>query len=122
MQHGVRSIFEESGLLAQASPEQQRAVEAQNLGVIMTRINEMRRNPAIVVVSEDIKGAKVQGGIELCSGDRSPAGPGADTGYPAGIDLPGCPGNAVRTVTGSKMQLHSEILYDRILITPIPHM
>ncbi len=65
VQHGVRSIFQESGLLAQASPEQQRAVEAQNLGVIMTRINEMRRNPAIVVVSEDIKGAKVQGGIEL---------------------------------------------------------
>jgi ABC-2 type transport system permease protein len=65
VQHGVRSIFEESGLLAQASPEQQRAIEAQNLGVIMTRINEMRRDPAIVVVSEDLKGAKVQGGIEL---------------------------------------------------------
>ena len=31
----------------------------------MTRINEMRRNPAIVVVSEDLQGAKIQGGIEL---------------------------------------------------------
>jgi ABC-2 type transport system permease protein len=65
VQHGVRSIFEESGLLAQASPQEQRAIEAQNLGVIMTRINEMRRNPAILVVSENLQGAKIQGGIEL---------------------------------------------------------
>jgi ABC-2 type transport system permease protein len=65
VQYGVRSIFEESGLLAQASPGEQRAIEAQNLGVIMTRINDMRRNPAILVVSEDLQGAKIQGGIEL---------------------------------------------------------
>jgi ABC-2 type transport system permease protein len=65
VQHGVRSIFEESGLLAQASPLEQRAIEAQNLGVIMTRINETRRNPAILVVNEDLQGAKIQGGIEL---------------------------------------------------------
>lgn len=65
VQYGVRSIFEESGLLAQAKPEEQRAIEAQNLGVIMTRINDMRRNPAILVVSEDLLGAKIQGGIEL---------------------------------------------------------
>jgi hypothetical protein len=42
-------LFEESGLLVQASPEQQRAIQAQNLGVIMTRINEIRSNPAIQV-------------------------------------------------------------------------
>lgn len=65
VQYGVRSIFEQSGLLAQASPEQQRAIEAQNLGVIMTRINQMRRDPAILVVSEDLLGARIQGGIEL---------------------------------------------------------
>ncbi len=65
VQYGVRSIFEESGLLAQASSEEQRAIKAQNLGVIMTRINDMRRNPAILVVSEDLQGAKIQGGIEL---------------------------------------------------------
>ena len=61
VQHGVRSIFEESGLLAQANPQEQRAIEAQNLGVIMTRINETRRNPAILVVSEDLQGAKIAG-------------------------------------------------------------
>ena len=65
VQYGVRSVLEESGLLAQASPQEQRAIEAQNLGVIMTRINDMRRNPAILVVSEDLLGAKIQGGIEL---------------------------------------------------------
>jgi ABC-2 type transport system permease protein len=64
VQHGVRSIFEASGLLAQASPQEQRAIQAQNLGVIMTRINEVRRNPAIQVVSEDLQGAKILGGIE----------------------------------------------------------
>ncbi len=65
VQYGVRSIFEEFGLLAQAGPQEQRAIEAQNMGVIMTRINDMRRNPAILVVSEDLLGAKIQGGIEL---------------------------------------------------------
>jgi len=65
VQYGVRSLFEESGLLAQASPQEQRAIQAQNLGVVMTGINDMRRNPAILVVSEDLQGAKVQGGIEL---------------------------------------------------------
>jgi len=65
VQYGVRSLLQESGLLAQAGPQEQRAIEAQNLGVIMTRINEMRSNPAILVVSEDLQGAKVQGGIEL---------------------------------------------------------
>jgi ABC-2 type transport system permease protein len=65
VQYGIRSILDESGLLAQASFQEQRAIEAQNLGVIMTRINDMRRNPAILVVSEDLQGVKVQGGIEL---------------------------------------------------------
>lgn len=65
VQYGIHSILDESGILAVASPEEQRAIEAQNLGVIMTRINDMRRNPAILVVSEDLQGAKIQGGIEL---------------------------------------------------------
>jgi ABC-2 type transport system permease protein len=65
VQHGIRSLFEASGLLAQASPQEQSAIQAQNLGVIMTRINEVRRNPAIQVISEDLQGAKIQGGIEL---------------------------------------------------------
>jgi len=65
VQYGIRSILDESGVLADASAETRRAVEAQNLGVIMTRLNEIRRNPAIVVTSEDLEGAKTEGGITL---------------------------------------------------------
>ncbi len=65
VQYGIRTILDESGVLADASAETRRAVEAQNLGVIMTRLNEMRRNPAIVVTSEDLEGARIEGGITL---------------------------------------------------------
>ncbi len=58
VQYGIRSVLEQSGLLAEASPQERRALEAQNLGVIMTRLNEMRRNPLIAVVSEDLAGAE----------------------------------------------------------------
>jgi len=59
VQYGIRNVFKESGVLANASPEQQRAVEAQSLGVIMTRLNELRRTPAIAVQSEDLEGIPV---------------------------------------------------------------
>ena len=65
IQYGVRTIMEESGQLVEASPEEQRAIEAQNMGVIMTQLNELRRNPAIAVISENLEGVKVQGGIGL---------------------------------------------------------
>ena len=65
VQYGVRTILDESGQLAAANAQQRRAIEAQNLGVIMTRLNEIRQNPAIAVVSEDLEGAKVEGGIQL---------------------------------------------------------
>jgi ABC-2 type transport system permease protein len=58
VQYGVRSVLDQSGLLANATPQERRALEAQNLGVIMTRLNEMRRNPLIAVVSEDLAGAE----------------------------------------------------------------
>lgn len=63
VQYGVRSILESSGLWENASPEQMAAVRAQNLGAIMTRLNEMRRNPAIEVTSEDLQGEVNEGGI-----------------------------------------------------------
>jgi ABC-2 type transport system permease protein len=59
VQYGIRNVFNESGVLANASPEQRRAVEAQSLGVIMTRLNELRRTPAIAVQSEDLEGIPV---------------------------------------------------------------
>ncbi|MGD2176311.1 MAG: ABC transporter permease [Anaerolineae bacterium] len=63
VQYGIRTLLEESGALAGASPEEQRAIGAQTLGVIMTRLNEMRSTPAIAVVSEDLEGATVEGGL-----------------------------------------------------------
>jgi len=65
VQYGIRTILDESGVLADASAEVRHGVEAQNLGVIMTRLNEMRRNPAIVVASEDLEGAEIEGGITI---------------------------------------------------------
>ena len=59
IQYGIRTIMTESDLLAEASPEQLRGVEAQNLGVIMTQLNELRRNPAIAVISENLEGIAV---------------------------------------------------------------
>lgn len=49
VQYGVRTILAESGILASASPQEQRGIAAQSLGVIMTRINELREDPLISV-------------------------------------------------------------------------
>ena len=65
IQYGIRTILSESDLVAQASPEQLRGIEAQNMGVIMTTLNEMRRNPAIAVISENLEGIVTQSGIAL---------------------------------------------------------
>jgi ABC-2 type transport system permease protein len=65
VQYGIRALLDESGLATAASAQELQALEAQNLGVIMTRLNEIRRNPAIAVVSEDLGGATVEGGITL---------------------------------------------------------
>lgn len=64
VQHGVRTIFDEAGVLASASPQEVRAIEAQNLGVVMTRINEMRTNPVIDVVIQDPAGEQTGGTIQ----------------------------------------------------------
>ncbi len=63
IQYGIRTLLDESGMLSDAGEETQRAVEAQNLGVIMTSLNELRQNPAIVVTSEDMEGEATDGGI-----------------------------------------------------------
>jgi ABC-2 type transport system permease protein len=49
VQYGVHTIMGEAGILEAASPQEARAIQAQNLGVVMTRINEMRNNPVIDV-------------------------------------------------------------------------
>ncbi len=63
VQYGMRTVLRESGLLDDADPDTQRAVAAQSLGVIMTRINELRSDPSIRVVHEGVEGATVDSGI-----------------------------------------------------------
>jgi ABC-2 type transport system permease protein len=64
VQYGVRTILNEAGILTVASPQEARAIEAQNLGVVMTRINEMRTNPVIDVSVEDPTGVQTGGSME----------------------------------------------------------
>jgi ABC-2 type transport system permease protein len=65
VQFGVRSLLESSGILAEAGPEDQLAIAAQSLGVIMTRINEARKNPAIVVENVNIEGEETENWLTL---------------------------------------------------------
>jgi ABC-2 type transport system permease protein len=63
VQYGVRTIMSEAGVLAAASPQEALAIQAQNLGVVMTRINEMRNNPVIDVSLEAPTTTDTGGGI-----------------------------------------------------------
>jgi ABC-2 type transport system permease protein len=65
VQYGVRTVLLDSGLLDQADPQAQRAAAAQSLGVIMTRINELRNDPLIRVSSENLQGATVEDGLTV---------------------------------------------------------
>jgi ABC-2 type transport system permease protein len=60
VQYGIRSVIDASGLLADTSPEERRGLEAMNMGVIMTRLGEMRRDPLISVVSENLQGEQTE--------------------------------------------------------------
>jgi ABC-2 type transport system permease protein len=64
VQYGIRSVMNQSGLLDSATQEQKAAFSAQNLGVIMTRLNEMRSDPAIEVISQDLEGEASEGLLE----------------------------------------------------------
>jgi len=56
VQHGIRAVLDESGLLEGAAPEVRRAIEAQNLGVIMTRLQALVSDPFIALRSENMAG------------------------------------------------------------------
>ncbi len=64
VQHGVRTILDEAGIVRNASAEETRAIEAQNLGVIMTRINELRTNPVIALTIQTPTGGQSSPSIE----------------------------------------------------------
>jgi ABC-2 type transport system permease protein len=59
IQYGIRTILDEAGVLDQADPQMVRAALAQGVGAMMTQLQEMEQNPAIMVASEDSEGAAV---------------------------------------------------------------
>lgn len=59
IQYGIRTILDEAGVLDQADPQLVRAALAQSVGAMMTQLQEMEQNPAIMVASEDSEGAAV---------------------------------------------------------------
>jgi len=64
VQYGIRALLSDSGVLDGATVEQQRGVEAQTLGAIMTTLNEVRRTPLLTVSAEDLAGQQADGGWE----------------------------------------------------------
>jgi ABC-2 type transport system permease protein len=58
LQYGIRTVLSESQAYREADPQTRRAVEAQNLGVLMTQLLEMRENPLIVAQDESLARAK----------------------------------------------------------------
>jgi ABC-2 type transport system permease protein len=67
IQYGIHAVLDESGILAGAGPETVRAVEAQNLGVIWTQVEEMRRTPLIRVEAESLAGEEAESAWNIFS-------------------------------------------------------
>ena len=51
LQHGIRTVLDESGMLDEAPPEIRQAAEAQILGAIMTQLQVIETDPPIVVAT-----------------------------------------------------------------------
>jgi ABC-2 type transport system permease protein len=60
IQYGVRTVLDESGVFDAGDPQTRRMVEAQTLGVIMTRLREAFENPLITARAEDLHGVERQ--------------------------------------------------------------
>ncbi|MFN2126008.1 MAG: ABC transporter permease [Candidatus Promineifilaceae bacterium] len=53
LQHGIREVLNESGMLDEAPPEIRQAAEAQILGAIMTQLQVLETDPPISVTTEE---------------------------------------------------------------------
>ena len=56
IQYGIRAVFVKTGALEDVAPEVARAAQAQTMGAIWTGVQEMRKNPAIAVQSQNLAG------------------------------------------------------------------
>jgi ABC-2 type transport system permease protein len=57
---GIRTVIAETGFLDGAEPELRRAAEAAALGVIWTRVEEIRKRPLIAVRGETVAGEETE--------------------------------------------------------------
>ena len=60
IQHGIRTIMEESGVFEGLDEQARRGLEAQSLGAIMTQLLKVSTDPLIGVKSEDLEGTETQ--------------------------------------------------------------
>jgi ABC-2 type transport system permease protein len=56
IEYGIRAVYAKTGVLETADAEAVRAAQAQTMGSIWTAVQEMRLNPAIAVLREDLVG------------------------------------------------------------------
>jgi ABC-2 type transport system permease protein len=59
VQYGVRRILDQSGILASADPQVQRAALAQSTGVIMSQLYAMQETPRVSLLTESMGGVEV---------------------------------------------------------------
>ena len=60
IQHGIRTVMDESGLFDALDEQARRGLEAQSLGATMTQLQKASTDPLIGVHSEDLKGIATQ--------------------------------------------------------------
>lgn len=65
VQYGIRNILDESGVLVGTKAQTCQAIHIQNLEITMARLREMSRTSRVQVVSQDLEGAVIEGGVKL---------------------------------------------------------
>lgn len=60
IQHGIRTVMDESGLFDTLDEQSRRGLEAQSLGATMTQLQKASTDPLISIKSESLKGSKTQ--------------------------------------------------------------
>jgi len=60
IQHGIRTVMDESGLFDALDEQTRRGLAAQSLGATMTQLQKASTDPLISVQSEDLKGIETQ--------------------------------------------------------------
>jgi ABC-2 type transport system permease protein len=63
--YGIKTVFDESGVLDGAPPEMRQAAEAQTLGAILTQVQTMQQNPVITIEEQNLEGVEETAPVNL---------------------------------------------------------